>query len=95
MRIAVLCVQGLSTCEQHRRLLDAFDVLGDHACLDLVDSQDPQHLFMQLAVARAGQFDWRYLDQGPQQWRVRLQRIAPAQVRPYQESCPCRLGRAS
>lgn len=95
MRISILCVQGLGTCEQHRHLLDAFDGLIPGGLLDLVDERDPQHLFMQLAVARAGQFDWRYLEQGPTQWRVRLERIAPAQVRPYQDSCPCRLARGS
>lgn len=89
--MAELCVQGLDVCAAHERLLARFDALPLGHSLDLLAGEDPQSLFFQLASARPGQFDWRYQQQGPAQWRVRLLRMAPAQIRPYQQSCPCSL----
>lgn len=89
--MAELCLQGLDDCATHERLLARFDALPLGHSLDLLASDDPQALFFQLASARPGQFDWRYLSQGPAQWRVRLLHVAPAQIRPYQASCPCSL----
>lgn len=86
-----LNVHGLDLCAQHERLLSRFDALQLGEGFDLLDRSDPQPLFFQLASARSGQFDWRYLEQGPVQWRVRLLRLAAATARPYQESCPCSL----
>lgn len=89
--MAELCLQGLDDCAAHERLLARFDALPIGHGLDLLAGDDPQPLFFQLASARPGQFDWRYLEQGSAQWRVRLLRIVPAQIKPYQASCPCSL----
>ncbi|MCF8207408.1 MAG: DUF2249 domain-containing protein [Methylotenera sp.] len=89
--MAELCLQGLDDCAAHERLLARFDALPLGHSLDLLAADDPQPLFFQLASARPGQFDWRYLEQGPTLWRVRLLRLAEAPPRPYQESCPCSL----
>lgn len=89
--MAELCLQGLDECAAHERLLARFDALPLGHGLDLLADEDPQALFFQLASARRGQFDWRYMEQGPTLWRVRLLRLAAAAPRPYQESCPCSL----
>ncbi|WP_343622878.1 DUF2249 domain-containing protein [Roseateles puraquae] len=89
--MAELCLQGLDDCAAHERLLARFDALPLGHSLDLLAADDPQPLFFQLASARPGQFDWRYLEQGPTLWRVRLLRLAEAPPRPCQESCPCSL----
>jgi uncharacterized protein (DUF2249 family) len=84
-----LNVEGLDTCSQHERLLNRFDELQCGERFELVDLTDPQHLFVQLAFARGGQFDWQYLAQGPVQWRVRITRSAIAPVKPFEQTCPC------
>jgi|GEM_PF-5275208 len=89
--MAELCLQGLDDCAAHERLLARFDALPLGDGLDLLASDDPQSLFIQLASARPGQFDWRYLEQGPARWRVRLLRLTAVPPRPYQQSCPCSL----
>jgi uncharacterized protein (DUF2249 family) len=89
--MAELYLDGLDDCATHERLLARFDALPLGHGLDLLARQDPQALFFQLASARTRQFDWRYLEQGPVQWRVRLLRMAPGPIKPYQATCPCSL----
>lgn len=86
-----LCLHGLGLCAQHETLLNRFDALALHESLELVSDVDPMHLFVQLANARPGSFDWVYVEQGPIRWRIRLQRLVLVQAQPYEASCPCRL----
>jgi uncharacterized protein (DUF2249 family) len=88
--VGELSVHGLNECSQHERLLTRFDALRLGECFDLVDRADPQHLFVQLASARGGQFDWRYLEQQPGRWRVRITRLSEKPARSFQQTCPCR-----
>ncbi len=90
-RLQALSLRGLGLCAQHERLLSRFDALGLQEAIELIGDADPVHLFVQLASARPGSFDWVYVEQGPRRWRVRLKRIALAEPRPYEASCPCRL----
>jgi len=48
---------------------DAFELLVDH---------DPKPLYYTFKAERDGQFTWDYLEQGPEIWRVRVGRPAPA-----------------
>lgn len=42
----------------------------------LVNDHDPKPLYYQFAAEHANQFEWDYLEQGPQVWRVRIGRPA-------------------
>jgi uncharacterized protein (DUF2249 family) len=86
-----LSFEGMDPCSQHERLLSRFDALALGDSLDLLDRQDPQPLFFQLATSRRGQFDWHYLQQGPQVWMVRVTRLAIGPSQSYERSCPCNL----
>lgn len=85
-----LNVHGLDLCAQHERLLSRFDALQLGEGFDLLDRSAPQHLFVQLAAARRGQFDWRYLEQASDCWRVRISRVLEKPAIPFQQTCPCR-----
>ena len=43
----------------------------------LVNDHDPKPLYYQFAAEHANQFEWDYLEQGPQVWRVRIGRSRP------------------
>lgn len=40
----------------------------------LVNDHDPKPLYYQFAAEHRGEFDWTYLEQGPDVWRVRIAR---------------------
>ena len=47
-------------------------------CLELVNDHDPRPLYYQFAAEMPGEFDWQYLQQGPDTWRVAITRTAAA-----------------
>ena len=38
----------------------------------LVNDHDPKPLYYQFSFERAGTFTWRYLEEGPEVWRVEI-----------------------
>lgn len=55
-------------------IFDAFDSLKRGESLLIIHDQDPQSVHYRLTGARAGQFDWDYLQEGPRIWRVLITR---------------------
>jgi uncharacterized protein (DUF2249 family) len=70
----------LVTCNHLRRelIFETFQALDSGAAFELVDDHDPRPLFYEFAAARAGDFTWDRLEQGPDVWRVRIGRTAAA-----------------
>ncbi|CAL8979852.1 DUF2249 domain-containing protein [Rhodoplanes serenus] len=50
--------------------------LGDATALVVAAPHDPAPLREYLAVAHPDEFDWTYVEQGPDVWRVRISRVA-------------------
>jgi hemerythrin-like domain-containing protein len=44
----------------------------------LVNDHDPKPLYYTFAAERAGEFEWRYLEKGPEVWQVEISRVADA-----------------
>lgn len=93
-------VRSLAPAQRHPLIFATFDGLAVGDAFELVNDHDPVPLFMQFARLRGGQFDWRYLQSGPDLWQVRIARtqLAPAGVAPRPEGgcggggggCGCR-----
>jgi len=62
--------------ERHPLIFGTFDALAAGANFELVNDHDPVPLYFQFEKLRGGQFDWRYLEAGPELWRVRIARVA-------------------
>jgi uncharacterized protein (DUF2249 family)/quercetin dioxygenase-like cupin family protein len=60
--------------DRHPRLFAAFDTLGAGEGFELVNDHDPKPLYHQLRAERGAALDGRYLEQGPDVWRVRIGR---------------------
>jgi len=67
-------VRQLPPPQRHPVIFGAFDALAPGEGFELASDHDPVPLYMQFERTRAGQFGWRYLEQGPRQWRVRIER---------------------
>ena len=62
------------TCRVH--IENAFEALSVGAAVELHVPHDPAPLRGRFAVERPGQSTWTYLEQGPELWRVRVERTA-------------------
>jgi uncharacterized protein (DUF2249 family) len=62
--------------QRHPQIFSTFDGLPVGSALELAADHDPRPLFYQFKTERQGAFDWSYLEEGPQQWRVRITRTA-------------------
>jgi uncharacterized protein (DUF2249 family) len=74
----VIDVRTLDPRERHPRIFGALDALSASGTLDLVVDHEPMPLKRHLEVARPGQFDWAWLERGPEIWRVQLKRAGSA-----------------
>ncbi|OYD06695.1 hypothetical protein CHM34_15370 [Paludifilum halophilum] len=43
--------------------------------MELVNDHDPKPLYYQFRAERTGSFEWEYLDQGPEVWRVAIRKV--------------------
>lgn len=58
--------------DRHPMLFERFDALAPGEAYVLVNDHDPKPLYYQFMAERPGQLDWRYLEEGPEVWRVRV-----------------------
>jgi hemerythrin-like domain-containing protein/uncharacterized protein (DUF2249 family) len=68
----VLDVRAMPPRERHPRIFATFDRLAPGAHFVLVNDHDPKPLYYQFAAERPGAFTWRYLEEGPEVWRVEI-----------------------
>lgn len=69
-----LDVRTIIPRERHPLIFNTFDSLKPGEAFELVNDHDPKPLLYQFKAERAGQFEWNYLEQGPQVWRVQVAR---------------------
>jgi uncharacterized protein (DUF2249 family) len=67
-------------------IFQTFETLQPGEALELVNDHDPFPLRNQFDFMKRGQFNWEYLRQGPDLWRVRIARVAPG---PSKEGDAC------
>lgn len=65
-------VRTLAPQQRHATIFGRFDELLPGETLQLVSDHDPQPLHRQLQSRSGGQFQWAYLEEGPQQWRIEI-----------------------
>ena len=70
-------VRSLAPEQRHATIFRGFDELGHDQWIELVNDHDPKPLQRLFESRNAGQFEWTYLERGPERWRVQLRRLAP------------------
>ena len=68
----VLDVREMTPRVRHPKIFEAFDALAPGEAFVLVNDHDPKPLFYQFEFERKGTFHWRYLEEGPDVWRVEI-----------------------
>jgi regulator of cell morphogenesis and NO signaling len=74
----VLDVRDLAPRFRHPKIFEAFDRLGPGETFVLVNDHDPKPLYYQFQFERPGAVRWRYLEQGPEVWRVEIGKAGAA-----------------
>lgn len=67
-------VRSITPRERHPLVFSTLGGLLPGAALELVNDHDPQPLYHQLQAQAPGSFEWAYLEQGPDTWRVQITR---------------------
>ena len=72
----ILDVRTEAPARRHDLILTSYTDLAPGASFILVNDHDPKPLYYQFAAEHANEFEWDYLEQGPEVWRVRIGRPA-------------------
>ena len=67
-----LNVINIAPRERHPLIFSAFDSLQSGEAFVLVNDHDPKPLYYQFLHEREGLFAWEYLEEGPEQWKVKI-----------------------
>lgn len=68
--IAILDVAKIEPRFKHPRIFEKFDSLLDGESFYILNDHDPKPLYYQLLAERGKIFDWEYLEEGPEIWKV-------------------------
>lgn len=67
-----LNVKEIVPRERHPLIFRTFDELREGEAFVLVNDHDPKPLYYQFLHEREGLFSWKYLEEGPDEWRVEI-----------------------
>lgn len=62
--------------ERHPLIFSTFNNLVPGDAFLLVNDHDPKPLYYQFKAELGEQFDWEYLENGPEVWKVRIGKTA-------------------
>lgn len=68
----ILNVTLLEPRQKHPVIFERFDELAEGESLTIHNDHDPKPLYYQLLGERGNIFNWEYLEQGPEWWKVRI-----------------------
>jgi len=69
-------VREIAPRERHSTIFAALEHLAAGAVLEIVNDHDPKPLYFQLEARQPGRFSWAYAENGPDVWRVAIQKKA-------------------
>jgi regulator of cell morphogenesis and NO signaling len=72
--IETLFVPELQPALKHPTIFGKFDSLKQGQSFVIINDHDPKPLYYQLLAERGNIFSWNYLEQGPEVWRVHIQK---------------------
>jgi regulator of cell morphogenesis and NO signaling len=68
----ILDVTVLEPRQKHPTIFNRFDQLHEGESLTIHNDHDPKPLYYQLLGERGNIFNWEYLEQGPEWWKVKI-----------------------
>ncbi|MFO1363478.1 MAG: DUF2249 domain-containing protein [Burkholderiales bacterium] len=76
MTQTVIDVRTIIPRDRHPLIFRTYGALGPGEGFELVNDHDPKPLYYQFRAELGDEFDWEYLEEGPETWRVRIGRRA-------------------
>jgi uncharacterized protein (DUF2249 family) len=67
-------VRSIAPRDRHPLIFRTFASLAPGEAMELVNDHDPKPLYYQFQAELGPVFDWDYLEQGPEVWRVSIGR---------------------
>ncbi|MBW7834712.1 MAG: DUF2249 domain-containing protein [Simplicispira suum] len=71
----VIDVRQIPPPQRHTTIFGQFDELLPGEAVQIVSDHDPRPLHHQFDARSPGQFQWAYLQSGPDQWRVLISKL--------------------
>jgi uncharacterized protein (DUF2249 family) len=72
----IIDVREIEPSFSHEIIVKLFENLTPDATLQLIAPHPPRPLRHQFEMRYGDRFRWTYLEEGPEVWRVRLQRVS-------------------
>ncbi len=69
-------VRRIPPPQRHPLIFQTFEGLQPGQAFLLINDHDPKPLYYTFRAEREGQFQWEYVEQGPELWRVQIGRVA-------------------
>lgn len=60
--------------EKHAVIFDTFNNLKSGEAMELINDHNPKPLHYQFMAEYEGEFEWEYLAEGPEVWRVAIKK---------------------
>jgi len=67
-------VRPLAPPDRHRVVVETYTRLSPGETFVLLNDHDLRPFYHQMDAEHTGEFTWRYLEQGPKTWRVKIGR---------------------
>lgn len=74
--LAELDVRIIAPREKHPTIHARLNALAPGEMLSIVNDHDPRPLRFELEADYPGQYEWEYVERGPETWRVNIRRNA-------------------
>lgn len=75
---STLDVREVEPRQRHPKIFSLFNALEVGQSMQLINDHDPRPLYFQFQSLANDQFNWQYLESGPDLWRVEIRKTAPA-----------------
>jgi uncharacterized protein (DUF2249 family) len=70
----ILDVRPIAPKDKHEKIFSMFYNLESGQKMEIINDHNPKPLHYQLLAENEGQFEWKYLEEGPEVWRVEILR---------------------
>jgi uncharacterized protein (DUF2249 family) len=70
----ILDVREIVPRERHPKIFGTLDGLQSGESMIIINDHDPKPLLYQLDAEKKGLYEWEYLAEGPEEWKVEIKR---------------------
>ena len=84
-QMVTLDIRPVPVREKHPTIFRTFDDMAPGGTLLLINDHDPKPLYYQFTAERTGAFQWKYVEQGPEVWKVEIHKEGNSHAAPKEE----------